>query len=114
MKSDQLMTEMIDRCAQMIREADKPGIDQPKPLRQAHLLGMCRRMIEHSSLWAPVKLHRWLGFIQCAMIANGIIDLDGAKQMFAGAKNAFGEHSDDLLDHLDLNNPFEFDIGGQG
>lgn len=48
------------------------------------------------------------------MIANRMIDLDGAKRMFDEAKNAFGENSQDLTDHLDSGDSFEFEIGGEG
>jgi len=59
-------------------------------------------------------MNRWVGFIQCAMIANGMIDLAGAKEMFDGAKLAFGEPGEDLLDHLDPESSFAFEIGGEG
>jgi hypothetical protein len=98
----------------MILKHDEPALDQPKPLRPEHLIWMCDRMINHVDQWSPVKLNRWIGFIQCALIANRVIDLEGAKEMFNQAKNAFGEPTQDLLDHLDPDNPFEFDIGGQG
>jgi hypothetical protein len=48
------------------------------------------------------------------MIANGIISLKQAKEMFEKAKNAFDEPSQDLLDHLDPSSYFEFDLGGEG
>jgi hypothetical protein len=48
------------------------------------------------------------------MMANRILDLNGMKAMFDKAKNAYGETSEDLLDQLRPDNPFEFDIGGEG
>jgi hypothetical protein len=48
------------------------------------------------------------------MIANRMIDLEGAKEMFDQAKHAFGESSRDVQDHLDPDQPFEIEIGGEG
>jgi hypothetical protein len=109
-----LMSAMIDRCKDQILEHGESCLGQPAPLRQKHLLWMCDRMLDRLDDWSAVKLHRWLGFIQCAMIANHIVDLEGAKQMFDRAKVAFGEPSKDLLDHLDVDSSFQFDIGGEG
>jgi hypothetical protein len=41
-----------------------------------------------------------------------MLDLDGIKAMFDKVKNAYGETSEDLLDHLDPEDSFKFDIGG--
>jgi hypothetical protein len=64
----------------------------------------------------PPKMHRWIGFVQAGMMANRMLDLDGAKAMVDKAKNAFGEirEDHDLGDHLDPQSSFEMDIGGQG
>jgi hypothetical protein len=75
---------------------------------------MCREIIGHTRDWPATKVHRWIGFVQAALIANQMLDLDGAKQMFDAAKNAYGAMSEDLVDHLDPTSDFEFDIGGQG
>jgi hypothetical protein len=114
MEETALMTAMIEQCREMILKHGEAGVDLPEPLRVKRLIAMCDRLIEHVDDWPRVKQHRWIGFIQCAMIANRIIDLEGAKQMFERAKNAFGESSQDVLDHLDPDEDFEFDIGGQG
>ena len=114
MEKTLLMTAMIERCRDMIQAHDRPGPDRPKPLRPEHLIWMCERLIEHVDAWSAAKMNRWIGFIQCAMIANGIIDLDAAMQMFDRAKVAFGEPSQDLLDHLDPDSAFRFDLGGEG
>lgn len=62
----------------------------------------------------PPNLHRWIGFVQCGMLAQRMIDLEGAKAMFDKSKIAHGELSEDLVDHLDPTSSFEVDIGGQG
>ena len=114
MEKTQLMKAMIERCRDLILQHDNPGLDRPIPLRPKHLIWMCDRLLKQIDLWKATKLNRWIGFIQCAMIANGIIDLEQAKEMFERAKNAFGEPSQDLLDHLDPDKAFSFDIGGEG
>jgi hypothetical protein len=114
MKETALMTAMIEQCREMISKHGEPGVDLPGPLRVKRLIAMCDRLVEHVDDWPAVKQHRWIGFIQCAMIANRMIDLEGAKEMFEQAKNAFGASSHDVLDHLDPDEDFEFDIGGQG
>jgi hypothetical protein len=48
------------------------------------------------------------------MIANRLLQLDGAKRMFDRVKDAHPGFDQDLLDHLDPDNDFEFDIGGEG
>jgi hypothetical protein len=40
-------------------------------------------------------LHRWIGFVQRAIMANGIPDLPGVKGMFVSVKNAYIETSED-------------------
>ena len=114
MENIQLMNAMIEKCKAMILEHDKPGLDRPKPLRSKHLLWMCDRLIENVDIWTEAKMNRWIGFIQCAMIANGMINLEQTKAMFEQVKNAFGEPSQDLLDHLDPDNAFRFELGGEG
>ncbi len=50
------------------------------------------------------------------MIANGILDLAGTKEMFDSVKNAYllTRDDQDLTDHLDPDSSFEMDLGGQG
>jgi hypothetical protein len=73
---------------------------------------MCDTIEDHANDWPATRLHRWIGFIQGGMIANHILDLDGAKAMFDQVKIAYGGGSEDedLIDHLAV----EMDIGGQG
>ena len=59
-------------------------------------------------------LHRWIGFIQCALLTHGVLDLEGLKSMFDKAKIAYGDKGQDLIDHLNPDNAFELDIGGEG
>ena len=109
-----LIRAMAEECRGLILEWDKPDLDLPEALRPKHLEIMCDRIMRHAEDWSAARLHRWIGFVQCAMLANRMLDLDGIKKMFDKAKNAYGEASEDLLDHLDPENSFEFDIGGEG
>lgn len=114
MENTNLMREMIERCRTIIQDQSEPKSDLPEPLQPRHLLWMCDRMTQNLAEWPATRLHRWIGFIQCALIANRYIDLGEAKTMFERAKNAFGEPGQDLLDHLNPDHSFEFEIGGQG
>jgi len=73
---------------------------------------MCDKIEDHADDWPVTKLHRWVGFVQCGMMANRMLDLDGAKAMFDEAKTAYGGGGEDeeFIDHLSG----EMDIGGQG
>jgi len=109
-----LIAAMAERCRDMILRSDEPGLDLPTSLQPKHLHWMCREIVQHARDWPATRLHRWIGFVQGAMIANRMIDLDRAKAMFDEVKTAYGENDEDLLDHLNPDDFFEFDIGGQG
>jgi hypothetical protein len=82
MQDTHLMTEMIEKCRRVILDQDEHALEhQPRPLRKTHLIRMCDRMIDHVDDWPAVKLNRWIGFIQCALIANRSLDLEEAKQI---------------------------------
>ena len=109
-----LVVAMAEKCKSLISESDAADIGLPKALQPKHLLWMCNKIDEHAEDGPATRLHRWIGFIQGAMMAHRMLDLDGAKAMFDQAKIAHGESSDDLLDHLDPRSSFKVDIGGQG
>ncbi len=48
-------------------------------LQLKHLLWMCDRIETHAEGGPATKLHRWIGFVQAAMLANRMLDLDGLK-----------------------------------
>ena len=111
-----LMFAMAERCLRIIQ--DKPEdvrFALPAPLRPEHLRWMCKLIVEHAEDWPATKLHRWVGFVQAGMIANYMLDLDGAKAMFNKVKEEFGATGEDqdLLDHLDPKTAFEMEIGGE-
>jgi hypothetical protein len=112
--SIELIVAMAEQCADMITGSGKRNDNQPQSLQPMHLEWMCEQIVKHAGDWPATKLHRWIGFVQGAMIANRIIDLDGARAMFSNVKNAYGETGADLLDHLNPDSTFQFDLGGQG
>ena len=112
-----LIAAMAEECRSLIQEWDKPVPDLPKALQPKHLLWMCNTIQEHAEDGPVTRLNRWIGFVQAAMLANRMLDLDGLKAMFDNAKRDHGDTSEDLedlTDHLDPTSSFEFDIGGQG
>jgi hypothetical protein len=111
-----LIVAMADRCRETICRSGEPVLALPAALRPRHLLWMCDNIKEHAETWPLAKLHRWIGYLQAAIIANRMLTLDEAKAMFDFAKNSYGESGDDrdLVDHLSAESAFEFEIGGQG
>lgn len=108
-----LIIAMAEKCRCVILKWDKPEVDLPMPLQPKHLEWMCDNIEQHAEDWPATRLHRWIGFVQCAMLANRMLDLDGAQAMFDVAKVAHGEIDEDLSDHLDPTSSFEVDIGGE-
>lgn len=116
-QTSSLVLAMAERCRAVIRQSTKLDSDLPQPLHSRHLLWMCDQISERADEWPTTKQHRWIGFIQCGMLANRMLDLKGAKAMFDEAKSTYadsGAEEDDLLDHLDPNCSFSLDLGGQG
>jgi hypothetical protein len=108
-----LVIAMAEQCKSLILKSDSPDLSLPKALQPKHLLWMCKQIEEHAEEGPATKLHRWIGFVQCAMMAHRMLDFKGAKAMFDKAKVAHGETGEDLLDHLDPENSFKFEIGGE-
>ena len=116
-QSNLLVRAMAERCLNIIQDkTDDIRFGLPTSLRPAHLRSMCKLVVEHAEDWPVTKLHRWIGFIQAGMIANLMLDLDGAKAMFNRIKEQFGSiaKDQDLVDHLDPSTSFEMELGGQG
>jgi len=112
--SSLLIAAMAEQCKDRILRCDRPALDLPLPLQPAHLEWMCGNISAHAEDWPTARLHRWIGFVQCAMLAHRMLDLDELKATFDEAKVAHGEVSEDLLDHLDTTSSYEVDIGGEG
>lgn len=109
-----LIVAMAEQCRAVILESDTRDLDLPPPIQTKHLLWMCGKIQKYADDWAATKLHRWVGFVQCAMMAHRMVGLEEAKAMFDNAKAAHGDSAEDLLDHLDPMNEFVCDIGGEG
>ncbi len=112
-----LLLSMAERCLRIIQDRpEDPRFALQESLRPAHLRWMCKRIVEHADDWTVAKLERWIGFVQAGMIANCMLDLNGAKAMFDEIKQQFGPIAKDidLLDHLDPGTSFEMELGGQG
>jgi hypothetical protein len=111
-----LTLAMAAKCRDLIEQFQPTVFDLPAALRPKHLLWMCTQLESHAESWPPTKVHRWIGYLQSGMIANRILGLDDAKRMFDIAKNSYGTDSNDpdLVDHLNVDSDFEFEIGGQG
>jgi hypothetical protein len=108
-----LIVAMAERCKDMILAWDQPPLDQPPSLQLKHLEWMCSEIAEQSRDWPTTKLHRWIGFVQAGMIANRILQLEGARRMFDQVKETYPGVDQDLLDHLNPDHPFALDIGGE-
>lgn len=111
-----LITAMAEKCRGMLQNSEAAASGLPQSVHPKHLLWMCDRIEEHAEEWPETKLHRWIGFVQCGMMANRMLDLAGAKAMFDEVKNDYGvsDADQDLIDHLDPNSSFKVDIGGEG
>ena len=111
-----LVAAMAAQCRDVIHEAHEDQTALPKELHPKHVFWMCNQITEHSQEWPAVKLHRWLGFVQCALLAHRMLTLEQVKRMFADVKKSHGYSSEDedLVDHLDPSSSFLFEIGGQG
>jgi len=111
-----LVAAMAEECRQLIQAAKSEEHDVPEGLQPRHLLAMCERMREHAVDWPDSKLHRWIGFVQGAMLANRLLDVQRAKAIFEEARSRYGviPEDPDLIDHIDPANSFRMDLGGQG
>lgn len=111
-----LVAAMAAKCREVIHGSNEEVLSLPKALRPRHILWMCDQ-IQQNAQTAPVsKLHRWLGFVQAAILANRMLDLEQIKAMFDEVKRSHCVSGDDqdLLDHLDVDSSFKLDLGGEG
>lgn len=112
----QLIRSMAEQCRGVIVQSEPGASELPEALHPKHLLWMCDKVRQHASDWPETRLHRWIGFVQCGMMANGMLDLNEAKVMFEAVKDAHDKRNEDqdLIDHLDPSCSFEIEIGGSG
>ena len=103
---------MVERCRTAIAASATSREVQPVP--PAHLTWMCDQLDENVDQWSAVKVARWIGFLQCALIADRILDARHVGVIFADARGGLHDARRDLLDRLAAEEPFEFDLGGEG
>jgi hypothetical protein len=111
-----LIAAMAARCQDVIRASNEEEKNLPVALHPRHLLWMCNQIQEHAQHSSLLKLHRWIGFVQAGILANRMLDLEQTKAMFDAAKHIHRATTEeqDLVDHLNMDSSFEFDLGGQG
>lgn len=111
-----LIVAMVEQCRTLIERSNSTVRELPACVDTSHLLIMCNEIERNAEIWPSTKLHRWIGYIQCGMLANRILDIGAAKSMFDAAKRAYGsdQADQDLVDHLNPNNSFRLEIGGEG
>lgn len=112
-----LIVAMAEECRRVIQDWDQHDPGLPRALQRKHLLWMCNEIEAHAETGSATRLHRWIGFVQGAMLAHRMLDLDELRALFDAAKRAHEEaceNFENLVDHLDPTNSFELEIGGQG
>ncbi len=109
-----LMVAMAERCRNLLLKSGAGNRQLPKSLQHEHLLWMCHKIEHRADEWPATKLHRWIGFLQAAIIAHRILDLNAVKAMFDDAKIAHADLDQDMTDHLDTSEDFILDLGGEG
>ena len=107
---------MAAKCRDAIRGSNEEDSRLPKALQPKHLLWMCEQIQKHAQTSSAARLQRWLGFVQAGILANRMLNLDQIKAMFDEIKKSHGVTSadHDLIDHLNVDNAFGIDLGGQG
>jgi len=111
-----LVAPMAAKCRDVIRRSNEEVSSLPRALHPKHLLWMCAQIIQYAQEWPAAKLFRWIGAIQSAILANHMLNMKQVRNMFGGMRRSrrVSSRDQDLVDHLDPNSLFKFDIGGQG
>jgi hypothetical protein len=109
-----LIVTMAQKCREVLQNSPQlVESDLPAAMLPPHLCWMCDRIEREAEDWSDTRLHRWIGFVQCGIMANRMLDLESIKAMFDKAKQAYGPDDEDLADHLDPACSFEMDLGGE-
>jgi hypothetical protein len=110
------VTALAAKCRDIIRSSIEEEENLPLALHPKHLLWMCDQIKSHAQTSPVTKLHRWIGFVQAAILANRMLGLEQIKAMYDEVKKAHSVCSEDqdLVDHLDVQSSFKLDLGGEG
>lgn len=109
--------QMARKCQDLLQKHGGPCLPVPPSLNPLHLKRMCEQIESLVNAGKVKKAHRWIGFIQAGLLALGILDLTGLQEMFDDLKLDVADRDSDLenlLDHLDPDSAFEFELGGEG
>lgn len=111
-----LVAAMAGKCRDVIRGSNEEVSTLPKALHSKHLLWMCDQIQQHAQTLPVTKMHRWIGFVQAAILANRMLDLEQIRAMFDELRKVHRVSGDDqdLMDHLDVESSFKLELGGQG
>jgi hypothetical protein len=111
-----IVAAMAAKCRDIVRRSNEVEESLPKALHPKHLLWMCDQIQKHSQEWPVTRLHRWIGFVQAAILANRMLNLEETRAMFDELTKSHDACSkdQDLIDHLDVDSSFKLDLGGQG
>lgn len=109
-----VVAAMARKCCDLL-EGRSTSNALPRTLQPDYLLWMANQIAQHTEVWPATKLHRWIGYLQGGMVANQILDFDGAKAMFQAVRKVVDgiDVDQDLIDHLDPENPFRLEMGGE-
>ena len=107
---------MATKCRDIIRGSNEEMCGLPDALHPKHLLWMCDQIQNNPQGWPVTKLHRWIGFIQAAILANRMLDLEQTRAMFdvVTKSHVVNSGDQDLTDHLDVTSSFKLELGGEG
>ena len=110
-----IIAALAKECCDLLRAQQPSNSTLPTTLQPEYLLWMSKQISSHADDWPLTKLHRWIGYVQCGMVGNRMLDFDGAKAMFNKVRDAFNgiDIDHNLIDHLDPENPFRLETGGE-
>src|SRR3569832_2418871 len=86
-----LATAMAEQCRGAIEASgEEQHLELPDALRASHLRWMCLQIESHVEHWHLTRIHRWIGFIQAGMLANGMLSDTAASGRGGGGGGAGG------------------------
>lgn len=74
-------SEKIGQCREIISRSQRLDCPVINTLHPVLLLWMCDLLEKNANAWPDMKMQRWIGFVQCGMYANDMIDFDDVLEM---------------------------------